>query len=128
MHLYFVFALELTFSADTYYDGIASPDQMKDMYQHFIWHNSKQGLRDLLAMALGIRGIMRSDDQLRITLLSMSLQEFPNEGPSPCYTLVITMHESKTNHHGKTEYSTIMHHKQVDMCPIAFLGMLFFAS
>ncbi|KIY37326.1 hypothetical protein I305_00423 [Cryptococcus gattii E566] len=29
----------------------------------------------------------------------MSLQEF-NVGPSPCYALVITMRESKTNHHG----------------------------
>lgn len=70
---------------------------------------------------------MRSEDQLRITLSSMSLQEFANEGPSPCFALVITMRESKTNHHGKTQYSTLMRHKQVDMCPVAFLGVLLFA-
>nr|KIR47028.1 hypothetical protein I312_03924 [Cryptococcus bacillisporus CA1280] len=57
----------------------------------------------------------------------MSLQEFANEGPSLCYALVITMRESKTNHHGKTQYSTLMRHKQVDMCAIVFLGLLLFA-
>lgn len=45
---------EADFFSDTYYDGIVSPEQMKDMYQHFIGRNSKQGQRDLSARALGI--------------------------------------------------------------------------
>lgn len=102
-------ALGLTCFPDTYYDDITSPEQMKDMYEHSSGAKCK-GLRDLSAIALGIRGVMRSDNQLRITLSSMSLQEFPNERPSPCYALVITMRESKTNYHGKTEYLIVMRH------------------
>ncbi|KIR35778.1 hypothetical protein I352_02057 [Cryptococcus deuterogattii MMRL2647] len=37
------------------------------------------------------------------------------------------MRESKANYHGKTEYATVMRHKQVDMRLSPVLGILFFA-
>lgn len=67
---------------DLFYDGIATIENMKKLFLHYLHRDSGEGLRDLAAQAVGIHGLLRADDQLRITLSSMSLRPFENKGPT----------------------------------------------
>ncbi|UOH84615.1 hypothetical protein LQV05_001423 [Cryptococcus neoformans] len=112
---------------DLFYDGIATTENMKKLFLHYLHRDSVEGLRDLAAQAVGIHGLLRADDQLRITLSSMSLRLFENEGPTPCRGVVFAIREGKTTHDGQIQYSTLLRNKDVTRCPISFLVLYLFA-
>lgn len=100
---------------------------MKKIFLHYLHRNTFEALRDLTAQAIGIYGLLRAGDQLKTTLASLSLRHFPDEGPTPCYGVVITIREGKTNHEGKIQYATLLRNKDVDRCPVSFLALMLFA-
>ncbi|OWZ42933.1 hypothetical protein C343_03961 [Cryptococcus neoformans C23] len=112
---------------DLFYDGIATTENMKKLFLHYLHRDSVEGLRDLAAQAVGIHGLLRADDQLRITLSSMSLRLFENEGPTPCRGVVFAIREGKTTHDGQIQYSTLLRNKDVTQCPVSFLVLYLFA-
>ncbi|ADV24725.1 Hypothetical protein CGB_J1690W [Cryptococcus gattii WM276] len=112
---------------DLYYDGIGTVENMKRIFLHYLHRNTFEALRDLTAQAIGIYGLLRAGDQLKTTLASLSLKHFPDEGPTPCYGVVITIREGKTNHEGKVQYANLLRNKHVDQCPVSFLALMLFA-
>ncbi|OXB36562.1 hypothetical protein J007_03693 [Cryptococcus neoformans] len=112
---------------DLFYDGIATTENMKKLFLHYLHRDSVEGLRDLAAQAVGIHGLLRADDQLRITLSSMSLRLFENEGPTPCHGVVFAIREGKTTHDGQIQYSTLLRNKNVTRCPVSSLVLYLFA-
>lgn len=113
--------------ADLFYDGFNNQQQIQKTYESYFHRNSKEGLRDIVAQGVGMFALLRSGDQRRIDLSELAHAEFSNEGPTPCFGVVITTREGKTNTHGKIQYATFMRNANVLTCPVFFLSIYLFS-
>jgi hypothetical protein len=61
-------------------------------------------------------------------LADLSLIEFPakNEGPTPCFAVVLQITAGKTNNSGQAQYMGAMRHKDPRLCTMSALAQYFF--
>ncbi|RXK35195.1 hypothetical protein M231_07566 [Tremella mesenterica] len=110
-----------------YYDGYDNVGQLKQSFAHYMERNNEEGLRDALAQATGIFGMLRGDNQRRLLLSDLSSEIATNEGPSPCLFIIMVLHSSKTNASGKPQYAAFMRNKNPQICPVFLLALYLFA-
>lgn len=71
---------------------------------------------------------MRSDNQRNLHLNDLSSIELEDEGPTPCFAVICIMKRGKTMKNGKPCYGSFTRHKNVMVCPVAFLAMHLFCK
>jgi hypothetical protein len=111
---------------DLWYDGYHNDQQIYRTFDLYFMRNNKESLRDIVAQELGMFALLRSGDQRRIGLSKLSAKAFQNEGPTPCFAVVITTREGKTNKHEKVQYAAMMGNKDINICPVFFLSIYLF--
>jgi hypothetical protein len=52
--------------------------------------------------------------------------EFPNEGVTPCWPVIMVMDQGKTNQFGKRDYAACIRNKEVIACPVRALAFYLF--
>ncbi|RXK39824.1 hypothetical protein M231_02879 [Tremella mesenterica] len=110
-----------------FYDGYKDTKQLARSFAHYMERNNEEGLRDALAQALGVYGMLRSDNQRRMLLSDLSSEIALNEGPTACLLVVLVLHSSKTNASGKAEYAAFIRNKDLSVCPVFLLSLYLFA-
>ena len=69
-----------------------------------------------------VRGETRRNAQLP-DLFSLELK---NEGPTPCTAMIMLMNNGKTNKSGRTEYNSVVRHKNPLLCTLSQTAFYFF--
>ena len=79
-------------------------------------------------MLLGHYLVLRGENRRIAELADLSLVEFPakNEGPTPCFAVVLQITSGKTNNSGRAEYMGAMRHKDPRLCTMGALAQYFF--
>jgi hypothetical protein len=124
---------------DTYLDGYTE-DQFKDLC-HALWKapainaatatggsnalRTSCYLRTLIDLLLGHYLVSRGQDRRVAEISDLHTFEFPDEGPTPCFPLIITLRGSKTNQHGRLETMGALRNKDPFICPLSALGFYF---
>lgn len=92
---------------DTYLDSY-SPEQFKELCVA-LWRASADGkegklyLRTLVDQLLGHTLLARGQDRRQAEISDLHTFEFPDERPTRCFPLILTMRGSKTNQYGRLE-------------------------
>jgi len=113
---------------DTYLDGY-SEAQLKELCIA-IWRagGGASGvktacyLRTLLDQLLGHYLLARGGDRRAGEMSDLHTFEFPDEGLTPCFPLIMTMRGSKTNQFGRLETMGAFRNKDPFICPLNALG------
>jgi hypothetical protein len=111
---------------DTLLDGYTS-DQFKDLCVK-LWGSSADSikpelyLRTLVDQLLGHYLLARGGDRRAAEISDIHTFEFPNEGVTPCFPLIMTMRASKTNQHSRLETMGVYQNKDPLVCPLGVLG------
>ena len=71
-------------------------------------------------------GLLRAVSQRVLKLSEITVRELFNEGPTPCWAVVLIIDDSKTNKDGKLQYSHFMRNSNVFVCPVFFLSLYLF--
>jgi Centromere DNA-binding protein complex CBF3 subunit, domain 2/Transcriptional activator of glycolytic enzymes len=125
---------------DTYLDGYTQ-DQFKDLCDA-LWKASCPStaattaggsdairtschLRTLVDLLLGHYLAARGQDRRVAEISDLHTFEFPDEGPTPCFPLIMTLRGSKTNQHGRLETMGALRNKDLFICPLSALGFYF---
>jgi hypothetical protein len=95
--------------------------------RYFMNANTCDGIRNKFDFLFGHSLLSRGENKRLIQLPDLFLLELMNEGPTPCFALVATMSQGKTNQHGRIEYGAVIRHYNVETCPISALALYFFA-
>ena len=114
-------------STELHYDGYKDNSQVSATFAYLVQRNSEEGLRDACAQALGIFGLLRSDNQRLLTLADLSSRIWDNEGATRCLAISWLMRAGKTNRNGIANYATYIRNKDLRICPVAHLMMYLFA-
>jgi hypothetical protein len=120
---------------DTYLDDY-SESQFKDLCLA-IWKAGSGGngststidaiktgcyLRTLVDQLLGHYLLARGSDRRLAEISDLHTFEFPDEGSTPCFPLIMTMRGSKTNQHGRLETMGALRNRDPFICPLGALG------
>jgi hypothetical protein len=115
---------------DTYLDGY-SESQFKELCLA-VWKASSVGhvsaiqtscyLRTLVDQLLGHYLLARGNDRRQGEISDLHTFEFPDEGPTPCFPLIMTMRSSKTNQFGRLETMGAFRNKDPFICPLGAVG------
>jgi len=111
---------------DTYLDGYTE-SQFKDMCVA-LWRSSAAVakpecyLRTLVDQLLGHYLVARGQDRRHAEISDIHTFEFPDEGSTPCFPLIVTMRESKANQYGRLETMGALRNKDPWICPLGALG------
>jgi hypothetical protein len=118
---------------DTYLDGY-SESQFKKLCLA-IWKTSSSTststvtvastgcyLRTLVDLLLGHYLLARGNDRRVAEISDLHTFEFPDEGSTPCFPLIMTMRGSKTNQFGRLETMGAFRNKDPFICPLGTLG------
>ena len=119
--------VSLTEHIDQHYDGFATKDQLKATYAVYIQKNTPEALRDLLAHALGIYGLLRGANQRDMLLSDLSHSDMPNETPQATWAVALTLVRSKRQKGDGTNTTGFMRSKDVFECPVWFLSSYLFS-
>jgi hypothetical protein len=79
-------------------------------------------LRTLVDQCLGHYLLARGHDRRVAEISDIHTFEFPGEGLTPCFPLIMTMRGSKTNQHGRLETMGALRNKDPFVCPLSTLG------
>ena len=82
-------------------------------------------LRTLVDQLLGHYLLARGQDRRVAEISDLHIFEFPDEGPTTCFPLIMTMRGSKTNQHGRLETMGAFRNKDPFICPLSALGFYF---
>ncbi|GAA5919811.1 hypothetical protein JCM5296_002035, partial [Sporobolomyces johnsonii] len=85
-----------------------------------------EGVRDRLGFALGHYGLLRSSNILPVELPDLFSLDLPDEGPSPCFAVVVLLDNGKTNKDGRKEYAAFTRHEDPAACGVGALAFYFF--
>jgi hypothetical protein len=107
-------------------DGYTTVDQQMKLLNSCLQRSTSAGLRDRLAFCLGHFGLLRSNNILGVELADLSAVELMNEGPSPCFALVIVLNNGKTNQSGRLEYAAMIRNENVEICPLGAAAFYLF--
>ena len=111
---------------DTYLDGY-SESQFKELCLA-LWRSSAATskpechLRTLVDQLLGHYLLARGHDRRLAEISDIHTFEFPGEGPTPCFPLIMTMRGSKTNQHGRLETMGALRNTDPFICPLGALA------
>ena len=78
-------------------------------------------------MLLGHYLVLCGENLRIVELAGLSLVEFlaKNEGPTPCFAIVLQITSSKTNSSGRAEYMGAMRYKDPRLCTMGALVQYF---
>ena len=79
-------------------------------------------LRTLVDQLLGHHLLARGNDRRVAEISDLHTFEFPDEGPTPCFPLIMTMRGSKTNQHGRLETMGALRNRDPFICPLSALA------
>jgi hypothetical protein len=79
-------------------------------------------LRTLLDQLLGHYLLARSGDRRSTEISDIHTFEFPDQGITPCFPLIMTMRGSKTNQHGRLETMGAFRNQDPFICPLGALA------
>ena len=113
-------------TVDTFYDGYTSKDQIESSFAHYFERNNKAALRDAMAQAFGMYGLLRSNNQRLLKLSEIAVMPLDGEGPTECSAVVAILDETKTNKRGKIQYASFIRNRNVFVCPVFFLSLYLF--
>lgn len=113
-------------TVDTFYDGYTSKDQIESSFAHYFERNNKAALRDAVAQAFGMYGLLRSNNQRLLKLSEIAVMPLDGEGPTECSAVVAILDETKTNKRGKIQYASFIRNRNVFVCPVFFLSLYLF--
>jgi hypothetical protein len=89
----------------------------------FCWQGQKQStepyLRTLVDFLLAHNILLRSESRLAAELADFFTIPLPNEGPTPCYPMIMIMGNSKMNQQGRLEYGAVMRHRNPLLCTMS---------
>ncbi|EAS32210.3 uncharacterized protein CIMG_13776 [Coccidioides immitis RS] len=89
------------------------------------WSESKKGqsvephLRTAVDFLMGHSMLLRGESRRTAQLADLFTLELTNEGPTPCFPMVLIMGNGKTNQMGRIEYATVMRHRNPLLCTMA---------
>jgi len=98
----------------------------------FCWrpHDSKTSTEPLLRTAvdflLAHNMLLRSEARRIAELPDFFTLPLPNEGPTPCFAMIMIMDNGKTNQLGRLEYGAVMRHRNPLLCTMAHMAFYLF--
>lgn len=107
-------------------DGHATTANLISIGKYGYERNSSEGLRDGAMYLLSHYGMLRGHNVRDIELPDMWTMELEEEGHSPCFPLVVTLLNGKTNHDGRLELAGMMRNKDYKRCVLGALAMYLF--
>ena len=87
--------------------------------------NGETSQRTLVDFMIGHYLCTRGEDRRAAELSHLSTIEFPGEGTTPCWPLVVTVDGGKTNQQGKKQTMAAIRNRDVRICPQAALAYSF---
>ena len=88
-------------------------------------HNAVQSLcylRTLVDQLLGHFLLARGEDRRSAEISDLHTFEFPDQGITPCFPLILTVNGSKTNQFGRLETMGAFRNRDPLVCPLGALG------
>ena len=98
-------------------DGYRLRDVLR-IANYFFEQGTIVALRSRVDFLLGHAMLCRSEDKRGAFLSNLQLYELENEGPTPCYALILNIPKSKTNQEGRRELGVAIRNKDVHQCPV----------
>jgi Centromere DNA-binding protein complex CBF3 subunit, domain 2/Transcriptional activator of glycolytic enzymes len=83
-------------------------------------------LRTAADFLLAHNMLLRSESRLGAELPDFFALELPEEGPTPCFAMVMIMDNGKTNQVGRLEYGAVMRHRNPLLCTMAATAFYLF--
>ncbi|KAF4131782.1 Centromere DNA-binding protein complex CBF3 subunit domain-containing protein [Phytophthora infestans] len=109
----------------TVLDGYNVED-MVQLTDYWLSQNDGVSLRDPVDFFLGHALLARGESRRFIEFPDMLTLELPDEGSQTCTPLVIIMNRGKTNQHGRIEYGAAMRCKNVNVCPLNAVALVYY--
>jgi hypothetical protein len=122
-------------AAGTLQDGYTEAKMLDAV--RFCWEGSRQGkqrwgssaepyLRTAVDFLLAHNMLLRSEARLEAELPDFFTVPLPDEGPTPCYPMIMIMSNGKTNPMGRLEYGAVIRHRNPLLCTIAHTAFYLF--
>lgn len=102
-------------------------DQLLQVSRYFLARDSNVDLRNRFDFLMGHSIFARGEDKRKMQFADMFLLELENEGPTPCFSLVATMRQGKTNQHNRVTYGAAIRHVNAEVCPVGALALYLFS-
>ena len=83
-------------------------------------------LRTAVDFLLAHNMLLRSEARLQAELPDFFTVSLRDEGPTPCYPMIMIMDNGKTNPMGRLEYGAVMRHRNPLLCTMAHTAFYFF--
>ena len=107
-------------------DGYTTSAELRNIFNSALQRRTAAGLRDRLAMCLGHYALLRSSNILPIELADLSAVDLDNEGPSPCFAVILILREGKTNQEARIEYGSFTRSRDPETCAVGALAFWLF--
>lgn len=108
-------------AAGTVQDGYDETKMVEAV--RFCWQGRKQPAESLLRAAvdflLSHHILRRSKWRLAAELSDFFTIQLPNEGPTPCFPMIMIMDNGKMNPQGRLEYGAVIRHHNPLLCTMA---------
>jgi hypothetical protein len=89
----------------------------------FCWQGRKQLVGLLLCTAVNFllshSILQRSESRLAAELSDFFTVQLPNEGPTPCFPMIMIMDNGKMDPQGRLEHGAVMNHHSSLLCTMA---------
>lgn len=118
-------ALFIDNGAGTLADGYRQNDVAR-ISSYFFAQGTLTSFRSRLDFLLGHSMLCRSEDKRNAFLSNLEVYELEDEGPTPCYAIVLNFTKSKTNQDGRKEIGAAIRHKDAHQCSVGGLGFYLF--
>ena len=63
--------------------------------------------------------LLRGESRRQLQFPDLFTVSLPNEGPTPCWPMIMIMNNGKTNQFGRLEYMGVMRHKDPLLCTMS---------
>jgi len=95
------------------------------------WQNQKKcsveaHLRTAMDFLFAHNMLLRGESRRTAELADLFTISLPNEGPTPCWPMILIMSNGKTNPMGRIEYATVMRHRNPLLCTISHTAFYLF--
>src|SRR6266480_7829304 len=70
--------------------------------------------------------VLRGESRCMAQLPDIIAVKLSNEGPTPCWALILIMRNGKLNRYHKIEYMGAIRNREVLLCPLSNLAFYFF--
>jgi Centromere DNA-binding protein complex CBF3 subunit, domain 2 len=96
----------------------------------FCWQGQKQStepyLRTAVDFLLAHNVLLRSESRLAAEFPDFFTIPLPDEGPTPCFPMIMIMDNGKMNPLGRMEYGAVMRHRNPLLCTMAHTAFYLF--